>query len=374
MKKQSDKKKILIGYLSRTMKGSIPAITNVYVDELRDTYTFIPFYMERNFGKTKLSSLNLINIYYFIKHFACWCFKIIIKRPDIAHYPVTSNWNLEKSLLFLTAAKFLGVRHTIGHLHGGSFIEFWNRLPPVRKRKALRRLNNLDVFIVLSDSWKEKIIKHVGIKEDKIRVLFNVIETRFEDHFNKFRRDYSKKAKLTLMGLNLLDSRKGIFDLLEAVSILGNNKRFELVVIGNEREPGVLAKITGIIDYKGIKNITIRGSVWDEEKFRWFEKADILILPSHIENFPVVILEAAAAGLPVIASELGALPDVFTHKSDILFIQPEDSKALAEHIEYLLVSPDERKRLGENIKSTFNKKLTRTRILPALMEIYDNLG
>jgi glycosyltransferase involved in cell wall biosynthesis len=329
--------------------------------------------MERVSGRKNLAAFNLINLFYLIKHYANWCITIIIKRPSIAHYPVTSYWNLEKSLLFLATARLLGVKYTIGHLHGGAFIEFWNNLSSFRKRHALKQLKKLDVFIVLSESWKDKIIKCVGIEEQKIKVLHNVIDIEFEDHFKDFHRDYGEKVKITLLGLNLIDSRKGLYDLLEAVTFIKDKSRFELVIIGNEREPGVLANAARMVQEKGLTNILIQGPVWGAEKIKWFEKADVLILPSHVENFPVVVLEAASAGIPVIASKLGALPDLFTHNFDILFVEPKDIVQLNNNIEYLINNQNERKRLGENIKHTFEEKLTRKRVVENLKDIYNNL-
>lgn len=366
-------KKILIGFLSKTIKGAIPTITNVYLEELKGTYNFVPFYMERYQGKKKLSAFNLINIYYFIKHYIEWCTIIIKNRPYIAHFPITSFWNLEKSLLFLATSRFLGVKHTIGHLHGGAFIEFWQNIGSFRKKLALRQLNKLDVFIVLSESWKLNIIRYVGVEETKIKVLHNVIDKEFETHFSDFKRDYSQKPIITFLGFNIMDSRKGIFDLLESSDLLKNKNDFEIVLIGDEREPNILGKAEEMIKEKNLSNVILSGGVWGLEKIKWFEKVDVLILPSHIENFPVVVLEAACAGIPVIASKVGALPDIFTNDHDILFIKAGDKIQLAKHMDYLRDDKEARKRLGENIRSTFNRELKGKKIIGQLNAIYRNL-
>jgi glycosyltransferase involved in cell wall biosynthesis len=367
------RKNILIGFLSKTIKGPIPIITNVYVEELKDKYDFIPFHIERTKGKENLAAFNISNLYYFISHYIRWCITIIKNRPNIAHYPVTSFWNMEKSLLFLTTAKILGVKHTIGHLHGGAFINFWQQANSIRRYLALKQFKTLDVFIVLSESWRKNIIQHVGIAEGKIKVLHNLIDKEFENHFKDFHKEYKKKDKITILGFNMMDSRKGLFDLLDAVSLLPDKGSFEIVVIGDEREPGVFEKAVKIIHEKKLSNVNIQKGVWGSEKISWFEKVDVLVLPSYIENFPLVVLEAACAGIPVIASKLGALPDIFTHNREILFIEPGSVSQLVKCIDILIQNYAERKRLGENIKYIFEQKLTSKKIIDQLDTIYQSM-
>ena len=367
------KKKIVIGFLSETINGPIPIITNVYVNELKDKYDIVPYYMERRKGKKKLANFNFLNFYYFIIHYVNWCMIIIKKKPDIVHFPVTSFWNMEKSLLFLTTAKILGAKHTIGHLHGGAFIEFWENTTSLRRYFALKQFKKLSIFIVLSESWKINMSKILGTGKPRVEVLYNLIDREFENQFKNVNKDYNRKSKVTFLGFNLMDSKKGIFDFLDAASVITEKYRFELVIIGDEREPKVYQKATQIIKEKGLTNVILNKGVWGSEKNEWFEKADVLVLPSYIENFPVVILEAASAGIPVIASKLGALPDIFTHNHDILFIEPGNVSQLSKLIEFLICNPEERKRLGENIKNTFNQKLTGKVIIDQLDNIYRSL-
>jgi len=373
MRSSVKKKKILIGFLSNTIKGPIPLITREYIEALKYKYEFVPFMMERKMGRTKLASFNLWNLFYFCTHYIKWIIIIIKERPDIVHYPITSYWNMEKSLLFLTTAKWLGVEHTIGHLHGGAFIDFWNQTGKLRKRIAIRHFNRLDILIVLSESWRKNVLQYINFEYQKVKVLHNLIDRDFESHFLHYQRSYNKKDKVVLLGFNLMDSRKGIFDLLDAVSLIEKRDTFELVIIGDEREAGVFAKATKLISDKGLTNVEIKKGVWDAGKQEWFEKSDILLLPSYTENFPIVVIEAACAGLPVIASEIGALPDIFNHNYDILFLHPGDVSQLSEHISRLIMDHNERQHFGKNIKNTFEKELLGEGITKQLDSIYENV-
>lgn len=373
MKSSINKKKIMIGFLSKTIKGPIPLITRVYLEELKDQYEFIPFIMERKMGKTRLASFNLLNFFYLISHYIKWCITIIKERPDIVHFPITSFWNMEKSLLFLSTAKCLGVKHTIGHLHGGAFIDFWLQTSNLRRRLALRQFLKLDILIVLSESWRKNVLQYININDHKVKILHNLIDQDFESHFISYQRNYNRKDKVVLLGFNLMDSKKGLFDLLEAISLIKDRSKFELVIIGDEREPGICLKAMKIINEKRLTNVEIRKGVWDAGKKEWFEKADILLLPSYIENFPVVVIEAACAGLPVIASEIGALPDIFTNDYDILYLKPGDISNLSKLIGRLIMSHTERRYFGKNIKKTFERELLGKEIIKQLDCIYESV-
>jgi len=156
-----DRPVILIGSLTREV-GAISTITKAFIEDLQGKYNFVTHSADRRLGNTSLSNFNAINLYYFFKHLGIWICELAAFRPDIAHYPITSYWNLEKSMIFLKVASIFGCK-TIGHLHGGAFIDFWSTLPRIRKIWAFKQLNKLDAFIVLSGGWKERIISKVGI-------------------------------------------------------------------------------------------------------------------------------------------------------------------------------------------------------------------
>ena len=99
------RKIILIGFLSKTIKGPIPIITNVYIEELKHKYDIIPFFIERTKGNENLAAFNITNLYYFIKQYISWCLAVIRNKAYIVHYPVTSYWNMEKSAITRTAKK-----------------------------------------------------------------------------------------------------------------------------------------------------------------------------------------------------------------------------------------------------------------------------
>ena len=82
---------------------------------------------------------------------------------------------------------------------------------------------------------------------------------------------------------------------------------------------------------------------------------DIFVLPSHSEGVSLALLEAMAAGLPVIATAVGGLPEVVTDGENGLLIPPKDPEALAQALARLLADPALAKKLGENARRTWKR-------------------
>lgn len=360
------RKKILIGFLNRENKGAIPIITRAFMEGLRDKYEFIPFYLDRR-RRNIQSRINLTNIYYLFKHYLQWIKSIMANRPDIVHYPVTSYWNLEKSLLFLSTARIMGVKTVIGHLHGGAFDRFWEELGSIRKMIAVRQLEKLDGFIVLSEYWEKFFEKKVHFQS--INFVNNPISAEFEDYFKEFSRDYSKEE---ILFVGALGKRKGIYDLLESLKNRSSGPTVNLV--GPEADRGDLKRIMNIIEEYGLENINIPGSKYGEEKRDIFRNSGIFIFPSHNENFPLVIIEAACTALPIITTPVGALPEFFEHKTDIYFVEPGNIGEIIKAIDYMASNQEERARIGKQARKVFEEKLSRDRIMKQLDKVYTEVS
>ena len=153
---------VMIGFLANVGVSPIPTITRVFMDGLGEKYRFTPFFRNRKHGNTEAGSVTLWNAYYMMKHLTLWTTQLARRRPDIAHYPLTGGWNLEKCLYFLRIAKGFRAK-TVAHLHGGAFDDFWTELSPGRKARANKVLRSLDAVVVLGDHWREWVSKNTEV-------------------------------------------------------------------------------------------------------------------------------------------------------------------------------------------------------------------
>ncbi len=144
----------------------------------------------------------------------------------------------------------------------------------------------------------------------------------------------STHATTKFLFLGLLNQSKGIYDLLSAANILSSEGyKFTIIVCGAGETDLFKSKVN---DY-GLNNfIDYRGWVTGKEKEKAFEDSDILVLPSHSEAMPVSILEAMSLGMPVIATEVGAIPDMINNGCNGILFQPGDVDALANAMRHYL--------------------------------------
>lgn len=157
-----------------------------------------------------------------------------------------------------------------------------------------------------------------------------------------------------LLNVGTLEHQKGHDVLLQAFKQV--HKKFDtlnLVIIGRkgDAEPNIKKMIhsLGLSDrvrlYEGLPH---------DEVLLYMENAKGFVLPSRYESFGIVILEAGLYGLPVIASNVGGIPEIISHNETGRLFEPGDIDALANELSYLLSNPDERARLGRNLKKHVN--------------------
>lgn len=152
---------------------------------------------------------------------------------------------------------------------------------------------------------------------------------------------------LLLFLSNLIPS-KGPLVLLDACQILKRRGcPFRCVFVGKETAGISAARMREEIASRGLED-TVRfdGPLYGDEKWKVLSQADIFVLPTFSDCFPLVILEAFAAGLPVVTTEEGAIPDIVTEGENGLLCRPEDPEALARALEKLLDQPELRSRMG----------------------------
>ena len=221
----------------------------------------------------------------------------------------------------------------------------------VRTLRALRRffLNRSDRVIAPS-LFLSGIIAGWGISGDKITVIHNPYSPAEPEPFPL---PVGMPGRLTVATGGRLIPLKNIELLMKAVRKL---KDVFLVVFGEGPEKGRLIESAaglGISDRVLFTGEATRGQVHSI-----LSRSSVFVLPSAIENFPHVILEAMAAGCPVVASAVGGIPELIRDGDSGILVKPGDSAALSDAIERLIadvrlrntILRNARTRLAENFE------------------------
>jgi glycosyltransferase involved in cell wall biosynthesis len=362
---------ILIGPTCDDPTESVSVVNLALVDGLQDHFTFVCSASNRRYGLTRQCQLNFWNLYYLVKHLVIWLKNLLRHRPDVAHYAIISSWAMKKGVLMLGLARIFGAR-TVGHLHDGNFVEHWNQLSPMRRRFAFWQLSKLDGFIVLSERWRDLIEEQVGIAPEKLYVVNNSIAAGFEDA--ALAMPVARPGN-RLLSLGTMGRDKGVLELVAACAAVAKETQdFSLDLVGPEREPGIRDLVNRqLVDLDLTANVRLQGGVHGPAKLDLFRESSIFVLPSYFENFPLVILEAAAAGQAIITTRVGAVPEFFEDGVSAIFVDVGNVAQLAEAITRLLQQPEELRSLGSAARDVFKYRLARSRIKDSLEHCYRQL-
>ena len=140
---------------------------------------------------------------------------------------------------------------------------------------------------------------------------------------------------------------KGLDVLLEAAASLKKEiNNFHLVIIGDGPERPRLEAIINALNLQSA--VTLTGFL--PEAAKYLPAFDIFVLPSRKEGFPFTLLEAMAAGLPIIAASVGGVPEMITDDEQGIIVPPGSPDALRSAIKRLNDDPGLRQRLGDNAR------------------------
>lgn len=223
-------------------------------------------------------------------------------------------------------------------LHGSDmFILYKNKLLQPLFKSILQ--NALAVFVV-SEAIKKEVLNINDINiENKIQITYNSVDlSRFNPKNNGILKKEINITKPIVLFVGNLVSQKGVEYLINAKKLMKND--CELVIVGDGPLYNTLKDLT-----KNMNTIHFLGFRTDIEYL--IPDSEFLVLPSISESFGIVSLEAMACGKPVIASNVGGIPELIT-KDVGLLVEPKNSQDLAEKMDYLLENPDICDTLGKN--------------------------
>lgn len=284
---------------------------------------------------------------------------LIGRRVALVHVHMASRASFWRKFLFLLPAFALHVPVVL-HLHGAEFREFYGRESSLFVQRLIRFVfERASRVVVLSGGWREWVQDQ--FPEARVSVVYNpvVLPERTSD---------ALRASNTLLFLGRLGERKGTFDLVEALARLVPVYPNVKLWLGGD---GVLDEVHARATALGVAaHVETLGWVRGEAKHDLLARASVYVLPSYNEGLPVSVLEAMAAGLPVVSTPVGGIPEAVVDCVEGYLVQPGDVVALADRLGRLLADTELRSRMGDAARHKVETTFAVERIVPQIEAIY----
>lgn len=363
-------------------KGGIPNGAKQIAELLGDKFAVENFHpdnlkpwLRRGHGAFAPSLfLKLKNFDYIYLHYpffgtaeVVWFFKLFYKQPKlIIHYHMdVKNLKFAEKVLSLPSRLILNsllkraeliVSASLDYVKNSRIKNYYN-LRPDKFREI--------PFAVDLEKFKPKEIKQEGGQGlvAKAKSFINFVNHKF-----------IKRDKVEFIFVGGLDSAhyfKGLENLIKALSFLPRISNWSLNIVGD----GNLRKKYEEDVYKvGLeKKIIFRGKLSDSELIRAYQEADCLILPSvnNNEAFGIVLIEAMACGLTLIASDLAGVRSVFEHEREGLLIKPNDVISLKEALERIINDRSLRKSMSLAARELTTRKYSENKMKERLERLFN---
>lgn len=322
-------------------------------------------------GKQGRKESRLAVVKRMIRNF--WSYYQLLKKGNfdiVLTNPTLNPKSFFRDSIFTLIACLSGVK-TIVFWHGWRW-DFEQKL--VRKIKPYFRwtYGRADAMIFLakefaaqaqSYGYRKPVYLETTVVEDNI--LDNLSGYERSDPEQKDRRAYK------LLFLSRVEVAKGIYELLDAFQRLrARFPNIELHIAGDGSE---LANTQRYVSEKEMANVHFLGWVSGRSKADAFREADLFVLPSYSEGMPISLLEAMAAGLPVVTTNVGGIKDFFDAGTMGFFIEPKNSLSIEQQVGCLLAEPALIERIGAYNADYAQERFTPQQVNRRVEAIYEEV-
>lgn len=204
--------------------------------------------------------------------------------------------------------------------------------------------------IVCSDYMRRQVRNQFGVPDDKLDTAYNGIDgSKFHFEFDRaaFRRQFAMDHEQLILFVGRMVVEKGAQILMEAVpEVLSRAPHAKFVIVG---KGGFLPELKARARAIGTgSKVLFTGYVDDDTLVRLYRAADVDVIPSLYEPFGIVALEGLAAGVPVVVSDTGGLPEIIEHQHSGITTFAGDHSSLAWGILEMLRHPGHARWMAEN--------------------------
>lgn len=286
-----------------------------------------------------------------------------IKNKSIVHFHIASNGSfVRKYILFKMLRKDI---EKIAHIHGGDFINYYKNSGKLIKYSINDMMKNSCKIISVSQYMIDELNREFPEYKNKSLKIYNGIE------LNEIDIDYEQKENV-IVYLGKITQYKGIYDLIKSAEYCKStleNKGWKIKIAGD----GEIDLVNKIIRDNKIENIVeVIGWIEGENKVDMLKKSKVLIIPSHVESFGISAIEAMSFGNAIIATNVGALPEIIQNNVNGIIVEKGNYIEIGENIKKMIHDSEITKYMCyENVK--YSKLFSKESMIKQIINLYDNL-
>lgn len=301
-------------------------------------------------------------VYTLLKNLFCFTLKCFVKCRFV--YVHTSSYNsFYRKSLFICLA-YLFNKKLVIHIHPAFFSQFLGSLSGIKRQIAMLIFSKAKGIIVLTPELKKNI--SALFPDKQIFVLNNPVDIEGMANGSNIQRQSSH-----ILYLGWYVKHKGVYDLVDAIGILRNKNIDVTADFYGTKEGDDLRKY---VQERNLSDfVHINGWIGLNEKLNALYSCTMLVLPSHTEGVPNVILEAMATKTPIISTHVGGLKDVLRDRENAIIAESKNAEDLSDKICVILRD----RTLSEKISKSAYEEACDNHSLPVIKEhfrlILDNL-
>jgi glycosyltransferase involved in cell wall biosynthesis len=289
---------------------------------------------------------------------------------DFVYVPISQNVPaFLRDTLFILQSRMM-LKKVVLHLHGGYFREFYQSAPAQQAGQSLIRsvMNSAAAVVVLAQEFKP-ILKGI-VPEEKIFVVENGVPDLATASST------GSTSQKTLLYMSTLTRTKGILELLNALSLVLKTRRdIHLKIAGNFSEDDLKTEAVALVEREQLQShVQWVGNVSGSGKAEFLNSGDIFCLPTRYpyEGQPLAILEAMAAGLPILSTAHGAIASTVADCGKTI-PKGASPQVLADAIEQMLSNSAELAACGVRARKRYEERYTVQACHARLFKVFQSI-
>lgn len=272
-------------------------------------------------------------------------------RPRVAYIHAAPSISFVRDWVHMLLSRASGAR-VICHYHGTLHTAFPSPRTPFGRWAGRVMMRTAHRVIVLGPTFQREMSR--AWRHDGVTWSPNPVEVaRFEAAKPGAAAPWLQPGERSVLFVGRLSAPKGFGDLIEAApAVLAKHPETRFVLCGVAESAALEPRLRDEVERRALApHVTFLGSLEDADLARAYVSSHVFVSPSWTEAFPLVIPEAMAAGLPMVVTSVGAIPDFIRDGEDGFLVPPHEPAQLADRIIRLLDDEPLRRRMSAHVRA-----------------------